>query len=121
HPTAIVHHAKSALDAGAPSTHDPKPKFISLTWRLRSGPTKRTRGNLEYGAAAASGKDDKYELAQGLSLRNPARIGSSNSKLELFPSVDSTQMRPPCISTICLAMASPRPVPPLALVREPST
>src|SRR5215475_7190434 len=30
-------------------------------------------------------------------------------------------MRPPCISTICLAMARPRPVPPLALVRELST
>jgi hypothetical protein len=26
-------------------------------------------------------------------------------------------IRPPCISTICLTMASPRPVPPLALVR----
>jgi hypothetical protein len=32
-----------------------------------------------------------------------------------WPSVDSTQMRPPCISTICLAIASPRPV---ALVLE---
>jgi len=31
-----------------------------------------------------------------------------------LPKVDSTQMRPPCISTICLAMA--RPVPPVDLV-----
>src|SRR5262249_32108767 len=38
-----------------------------------------------------------------------------------LPGVDSTQMRPPCISTICLAMARPSPVPPLALVRELST
>src|SRR5262249_41241876 len=47
-----------------------------------------------------------------------ADLGAGNStwKVEPFPSVDSTQMRPPCISTICLAMASPRPVPPLALV-----
>ena len=30
-------------------------------------------------------------------------------------------IRPPCISTICLAVASPRPVPPLALVSELST
>src|SRR5262249_38475146 len=35
--------------------------------------------------------------------------------------VDSPPMRPPCISTICLAMASPSPVPPLALVSEQST
>ena len=41
--------------------------------------------------------------------------------MEPLPTVDSTQMRPPCISTICLAMASPRPVPPLALVLELST
>src|SRR5262245_10928836 len=27
-------------------------------------------------------------------------------------------MRPPCISTICLAMARPRPVPPLACSRQ---
>ena len=38
--------------------------------------------------------------------------------VEPLPRLDSTQMRPPCISTICLAMASPRPVPPLALVLE---
>ena len=48
-------------------------------------------------------------------------MGSSIWKVEPLPSVDSTQMRPPCISTICLAMASPRPVPPLALVLELST
>jgi hypothetical protein len=51
-------------------------------------------------------------------FRNSARVGSSIWKVDPLPSVDSTQMRPPCISTICLAMASPRPVPPLALVFE---
>jgi hypothetical protein len=50
-----------------------------------------------------------------------ARVGSSIWKVEPLPNVDSTQIRPPCISTICLAMASPRPVPPLALVFELST
>src|SRR5262245_58938435 len=56
--------------------------------------------------------------SQGTRLRNSARVGSSIWKVEPLPSVDSTQMRPPCISTICLAMARPRPVPPWALVRE---
>jgi hypothetical protein len=36
-------------------------------------------------------------------------------KVDPLPSVDSTQVRgSPCISTICLAMVGPRPVPPLA-------
>jgi hypothetical protein len=38
--------------------HDPKQKFIPLTWRRRSRPTNRTkhsRGTLEWGAGAASG------------------------------------------------------------------
>ena len=38
-----------------------------------------------------------------------------------FAGVDSTQIRPPSISTICLAMARPRPVPPSAVVLELST
>jgi hypothetical protein len=41
-------------------------------------------------------------------------IGSSIWKVAPSPNVDSTQMRPPCISTICLATARPKPVPPLA-------
>ena len=36
----------------------------------------------------------------------------------LGPRSNSTQMRPPCISTISLAIASPSPVPPLVLVLE---
>ena len=59
-----------------------------------------------------------------LVIRRPsysARVGSSIWKVEPLPTIDSTQMRPPCISTICLAMASPRPVPPLAFVLELST
>jgi hypothetical protein len=65
--------------------------------------------------------NDKDALGHTAVFRNSARIGSSIWKVEPLPSVDSTQMRPPCISTICLAMASPRPVPPLALVSELST
>ena len=65
------------------------------------------------------------EARAGLGCRachvGAARVGNSIWNVEPFPSVDSTQMRPPCISTISLAMASPRPVPPLALVLELST
>src|SRR5215831_540609 len=53
-----------------------------------------------------------------MGFRNSARVGSSIWNVDPLPGVDTTQMRPPCISTICLAMARPRPVPPLALVRE---
>src|SRR5215467_3242672 len=61
------------------------------------------------------------ELRHTLPLRISARIGSSIWKVEPFPGVDSTEIRPPCISTISFAMASPNPVPPLALVFELST
>src|SRR5215475_353879 len=61
------------------------------------------------------------ETSHDASFRRSARVGSSIWKVEPLPEVDSTQLRPPCISTICLAMASPRPVPPLAFVRELST
>ena len=42
-------------------------------------------------------------------------MGSSIWKVAPWPSVDSTQMRPPCISTICLAMARPETGPALGL------
>src|SRR5215470_5784771 len=61
--------------------------------------------------------DSEDALAYGALFRNSARVGSSIWKVEPLPKVDSTQMRPPCISTICLAMARPRPVPPLVGVR----
>src|SRR5688572_9462403 len=65
--------------------------------------------------------DDEDALGHGTAFPSSARAGSSIWKIEPCPRVDSTQMRPPCISTICLAMASPRPLPPLALVLELST
>jgi hypothetical protein len=59
--------------------------------------------------------DDKNVRRHVVVLASRARIGSSVRNVANFPSVDSPWMRPPCISTICLAMASRRPVPPLAL------
>jgi len=50
---------------------------------------------------------------------------SGRVKITLVPSpgmpVLSVQMRPPCSSTICLAMARPRPLPPLARLRAGSS
>src|SRR5262245_33994700 len=79
------------------------------------------RGTFFTQTGTPAGCDDKYALAQGTRLRNSARVGSSMLNVDPLPGVDTTQIRPPCISTICLAMASPSPVPPLALVRELST
>src|SRR5262245_53535657 len=62
--------------------------------------------------------DDQNALRHALPPAAAAWTGSSMWKVAPWPRVDSTQMRPPCISTISLAMASPRPVPPLALVLE---
>ena len=38
--------------------------------------------------------------------------GRANEKVEPSPSVESTQIRPPCCSTTCRAIDRPRPVPP---------
>jgi hypothetical protein len=45
-------------------------------------------------------------------------VGTVNENVEPLPGIDSTQMRPPCISTIRFDMASPSPVPPFFLVIE---
>src|SRR5262249_35213239 len=42
--------------------------------------------------------------------------GSLKANVEPWPGCDSTQILPPCISTIRLDMASPRPVPPFLRV-----
>ena len=102
---------------------DPQQKFISLTWGLESRPTNWTSHSecAQYAAQVILIRDDKDAIAHRARFRNSARVGISIWNVEPLPTVDSTQMRPPCISTICLAIASPTPVPPLALVRELST
>src|SRR5262249_25922891 len=62
--------------------------------------------------------DDENAFHDAAPVAAVVRTGSSMRNVDPLPSVDSTQMRPPCISTICLAMARPNPVPPLALVIE---
>src|SRR6185369_11301005 len=65
--------------------------------------------------------DHENALGHSATFLHSARVGNSIRKTEPLPRVDSTQMRPPCISTICLEIARPKPVPPLALVLELST
>ena len=48
-------------------------------------------------------------------------LGSIASSMVPVPTVDSRSMRAPCRTAICLTMASPRPVPPVALERDLST
>src|ERR1700678_2551705 len=52
---------------------------------------------------------------------NSTRAGAVNENVAPRPTLESPQRPPPCISTILLAMASPRPEPLLALVIELST
>src|SRR5262249_5040286 len=51
--------------------------------------------------------DDESARAQAA----PAAAGQLHAQCRGPPNVDSSQMRPPCSSTICLAMSRPRPVP----------
>src|SRR5262245_15499414 len=97
---------------------DAKPKSISLTWRFESAPTNRTKQSHSLSARRSHlvGKN-----CIGFSHVVAARVGICIWNVDPLPTVDSTQIRPPCISTICLAMARPRPVPPFALVFELST
>jgi hypothetical protein len=50
--------------------------------------------------AAHLALSDKTGLARGTAVRNSAQIGGSIQKVEPWPSVGSTQMRPPCVSRI---------------------
>src|SRR5215471_11065158 len=52
------------------------------------------------------------------SISAKALTGRLTEKVEPAPGLDSTQMRPPCISMIRLAIARPSPLPPLLLVAE---
>src|SRR5262249_28877132 len=65
--------------------------------------------------------DDKDALAHAAPLRSSVLTGNSTWKVEPRPSSDFTQMRPPCNSTMRLAIARPTPVPPFFLVLELST
>jgi hypothetical protein len=93
-----------------------EPRFVSSTWRL--GKRARDQTNL---AKSPHIMTKRWSLGRSRDHLVGARVGSSIWNFEPLPNVDSTQMRPPCISTICLAMARPRPVPPLAFALELST
>lgn len=67
------------------------------------------------GSATPVAPVGKPERPVRLGVRGQAQplvIGRANEKVDPLPSSDSTQIRPPCWSTTCLAIASPSPVPP---------
>src|SRR6516165_1158084 len=55
-------------------------------------------------------------LAHGSLTCRSTFTGIVNANVEPLPTSDSTQMRPPCIPMIRLAIDKPRPVPPFRLV-----
>jgi hypothetical protein len=62
--------------------------------------------------------DGKNELAHdGIACRSTA-MGNVNVKVEPCPTLDCTEILPPCSSIIFFEMARPSPVPPLDLVIE---
>src|SRR5262245_66387844 len=65
--------------------------------------------------------NNKDSLVHETSTWRSTLTGKMNMNVAPAPTFDSTQMRPPCISTIRLAIASPRPVPPFARELEPLT
>src|SRR5262249_2975621 len=57
-------------------------------------------------------------LAHTASTWRSTRTGTVNENVEPWPSVESIQIRPPCISIMCLEIARPKPVPPFLRVIE---
>src|SRR5262249_20612348 len=55
-------------------------------------------------------------LAHGSLACRSTFTGIVNANVEPLPTLDSTQMRPPCIPMMRLALDRPRPVPPFRLV-----
>ncbi len=56
------------------------------------------------------------KLAHAVPACRSTRTGSVNEKVDPWPTCDSTQILPPCISTMRFEIASPRPVPPFLRV-----
>src|SRR6202012_4994811 len=61
---------------------------------------------------------DKYPLFHACSVCCRTPIGKTTRNVDPTPKVDSTEMWPPCISMMRLAIESPNPVPLLVLVAE---
>src|SRR6516225_2963196 len=62
--------------------------------------------------------DDQNPPTHHASLFRSATIGREKENVDPFPTLDLTHMRPPCISTMRLAMERPRPVPLFTRVLE---
>jgi hypothetical protein len=64
--------------------------------------------------------DRRYKILCSLVIPRPIALVTSKSEDGVVNAAPFSffNVLPPCISTICLAMARPRPVPPFALVLE---
>src|SRR5262245_54853222 len=71
--------------------------------------------------AAPTGEDGGSVGVTAGGTARSARTGRVKRKVAPWPAADSTQIRPPCISVMRLAIARPSPVPPAFLVLELST
>ena len=87
-------HISGAL---SPSAHDPQGEvhFINMAPRMRTSET---------GSSWSSTTSMRLLMLHPVAV---ARTGNSMRNVEPRLIVDSTQMHPPCISTICLSTASP--------------
>ena len=98
-----------------PVRRQPDVEFEAVARRHLERSEERREGVLRGAPPVATmGQSKHRSLPQCLPL--PA-TGRANENVEPDPSDDSTQMRPPCCSTTCRAMARPRPVPPPASAR----
>ncbi len=66
----------------------------------------------------ADSSSTRAQGGTGLGLAIAKRMGNEKKNVEPSPRADSIDRRPPCSSTIRLAIARPRPVPPCARVLE---
>src|SRR5580704_6838676 len=62
--------------------------------------------------------DDQDALAHAASIISSTWTGSTTRNVEPWPNTESTEIVPPCISTMRFEIARPRPVPPFLRVLE---
>ena len=79
---------------------------------------RRSKQVAQYPAIILVVLDDQDALRHAAPTCRSTLTGSVSETVEPWPSYDSTQMRPPCISTMRLEIARPRPVPPFLRVAE---
>jgi hypothetical protein len=86
------------------------PLHVFLCKSAKCSETRRTR----------DGFDDEHALGYATTFCCSTRTGSVKENVDPSPGLDSTQIRPPCSSTMRLEMVRPKPVPPFSRVIDDS-